>query len=646
MGAPKGRWMLWFLIVWTCALGMTLFLGFNLGNSDTYSLPEIWVQKTYSMQNAYHVYSPACTIPNLDPFDKSVLKFYKTIAKVNCNITKPPATYQKGVFVHFNTISTDYANLTECEYLPIIKRDNKSDNTMKFVVKRSFRFKSSIEVNDEFVRVKCFDKDNNTLDTQYFAYILQNKALIERATSFKHKRISEKNTKEVLNIVLVGLDSVSRNNFIRQMPLTRAFLKNKLKAVELRGYNKVGVNTFPNLIPLTLGISVDELQSPKYNWTSQKSLSPYNYIWKQFAHQGYTTLYSEDQSAFGIFTYLKKGLTTAPTHHFARPFAIAMEKEKSMWSKRYCFGNRFETEIILNYELDFMRAYKESSHFAFTFHARMTHDRFNDAQVADEPHAKFLHKASSEGLLDNTVLFYISDHGHNYGAIRSTYVGRHEVILPAMYIVLPPRIRTQYPQLYENLQANSARLTSPFDIYATLQDILNFTGSPITVNAKARGISLLRQIPENRTCAIAGISEIFCACTTHVQQNISDAKVKKTAEYLVVGINELLGPSMDICVPINLTEIKTASASVTTSKAIKNETMNTAKSAVLDYLLVIKTSPGGALFEGTVRYAEHDESVSIIGDINRINTYAGQSDCVLDYKLRNYCYCRNLLHTN
>lgn len=56
-----------------------------------------------------------------------------------------------------------------------------------------------------------------------------------------------------LNVLMVGIDSISRLNFRRQFPKTYAILKNKLHAFEMYGYNKVRDNTFVNLVPMFLG---------------------------------------------------------------------------------------------------------------------------------------------------------------------------------------------------------------------------------------------------------------------------------------------------------------------------------------------------------------------------------------------------------
>jgi hypothetical protein len=66
-----------------------------------------------------------------------------------------------------------------------------------------------------------------------------------------NKPISEQTDR--LSVIVLGFDSTSQLNFIRRMPKSLGFLQNNLKAIKLRGYNKVGENTLPNLVPLLSG---------------------------------------------------------------------------------------------------------------------------------------------------------------------------------------------------------------------------------------------------------------------------------------------------------------------------------------------------------------------------------------------------------
>lgn len=52
-----------------------------------------------------------------------------------------------------------------------------------------------------------------------------------------------------------------------------------------------------------------------------------------------------------------------------------------------------------------------------------------------------------DNLLKNTVVIYFSDHGARKGDILSTYIGKLEERLPAMFISFPSWFRTRYPQV-------------------------------------------------------------------------------------------------------------------------------------------------------------------------------------------------------
>ena len=87
------------------------------------------------------------------------------------------------------------------------------------------------------------------------------------------------------------------------MNKTREYIKDKLEAIEMVDYNKVGDNTFPNLIPLLLGKNVSELR-----WKKFETFDRFNFIWDRFSTKGYRTLFSEDQPSIGTLELFKMGL--------------------------------------------------------------------------------------------------------------------------------------------------------------------------------------------------------------------------------------------------------------------------------------------------------------------------------------------------
>ena len=71
--------------------------------------------------------------------------------------------------------------------------------------------------------------------------------------------------------------------------------------------------------------------------------------------------------------------------------------------------------------------------------------------------------------------------------------------------------RRKYPGLASNLATNANRLTTPFDVYETLQHILDADWPTLEEEAgrkmkgRSRGYSLFEKIPEERSCEDAEI---------------------------------------------------------------------------------------------------------------------------------------------
>lgn len=67
----------------------------------------------------------------------------------------------------------------------------------------------------------------------------------------------------------------------------------------------------------------------------------------------------------------------------------------------------------------------------------------------------FLYPYITDKKLENTMVIYFSDHGARRGDILSTYIGKLEERLPAMFIALPLWFKRKYPQVRFNLHNKS-----------------------------------------------------------------------------------------------------------------------------------------------------------------------------------------------
>lgn len=168
-------------------------------------------------------------------------------------------------------------------------------------------------------------------------------------------------------MLVIGVDSVSRLNYYRTMPRTSDLLRSH-GWYELRGYNKIEDNTFPNLMAILTGMTrpqvalslffififflkycIKEILALHLNEekilifkksninsicqveescfkTAMTPMDDCPILWRNFSRAGYVTAYVEDEPSIGTFNYNKAGFAHAPTDYYLRPFLLAAQE--------------------------------------------------------------------------------------------------------------------------------------------------------------------------------------------------------------------------------------------------------------------------------------------------------------------------------
>ncbi|XP_060065935.1 uncharacterized protein LOC132546243 [Ylistrum balloti] len=579
--------------------------------------------------NDYH--TGACQIPHLDPFEPTIKKFIKVKKHYQCKKWNILA-YQKHlqIVVNKTAIERHYKIFSKCVYQPYVKAIG-TDRRSMFLKNKFLNFSELINVTDEFCLVRCFGTNNTLLTEQHFAFVVRNETLVNSRNKVR-STIQDTGTmvRRPMNVVMIGLESTSHMNFIRHMNFTRSFLTKTMGSVDLLGYNKAGLNTYPNILLMLLGITKEELNDTKGFFDN------YPFIWKDFMKAGYVTFMGEDSSDIATFHYLKKGFHSAPVDYYLRPFVMGLET--SRMRNGLCSGNSLILQSIFDKLAAFITTYQHVPHFTFTFVTNPSHDNPNGVGVVDLPLTRTLTDLNARGLLDNTVLLIFGDHGSRYGQIRNTYQGRLEEHLPAFYVSLPRWFRREHRNLYENLKENRNKLTSNVDVFATLHDILELGKGHMTPRVAGKyGTSLLRNISTNRTCDDLKIPTNFCICKSIPESYSTNTSiVHEISQWIVKNINLILKDVHRMCSNLKLNIIHNAWRSL--FKPHNTGNVNTEGEYVIQFNVV----PSFAEFEATVRY--YKKQFLLLGDILRLNKYSGQSDCVLHHKnasvLERYCYCK------
>lgn len=653
------------LIVLTISIGILLYIvdlsvirlpphiSFRLTGPEIWNWDELREQQEREWDKAYFVNTIGCKMPSFPLVNAEIEKHIVNAQDVECrqSLTKSN-NYYLWIALNRSEIKKFYGvkdvEQLECYYQPFTRKTDESNrfNKSKIV---TFGYGDILKIDDEFVRVICSYGNTGEIYKDYHYFVPRKEKEINQAkTDYSDK----------FNVLIIGIDSLSRLNFHRQMIRSSSVILDQLKGIEMFGYNKVEDNTYPNLIPALSGLDEDELASsclPYKNSTFDKC----HFIWNMYKQNGYRTLFAEDMAGLGLFNYLRNGFKNQPTDYNIRPAIIEMENHIAAQKKgnaHLCLGGRRPVDIILDYATKFIYSIGTIPYFSFFWTTSYTHDFLNSPQLIDDSFATFLSNLSDTNALNNTFLILMSDHGIRWGSFRSTYQGMMEERQPFLFLIPPKWFLDKYPAAVKNLLNNRRKLTTHFDLYETLRDLVYPSESinPSLVQERSkelldlepmpRGISLFLPIPLTRTCYLAGISPHWCTC--HERQAISttESKVQRVARMMVETINKKV-KSYPQCQPLSLNSISDANVGISNKQIVRggnNSSNFIAANHFLDITVRMQTKPGFAEFEATVR-VHQDGSMNMTGTISRANLYGKQSQCVDDYKIKLYCFCDSFL---
>ncbi|XP_020807010.1 uncharacterized protein LOC110183160 [Drosophila serrata] len=606
-----------------------------------------------NMTTAYFVDTPGCRMPHFEVIDDTIAQFVFKPRQFSCgkallrsSDTVPGRLHldldAKELMLHYNI--TDLSAV-KCNYTEVIR---KTDDKNSYGPGGNFSLDKVIQLSPkaEFLCLWCYDANGRGIfkDCHFFAV---EKPRIKPVSKKSANQASFNHTKEMgqerVSVMILGIDSISHLNFLRQMTRSANFIRKNLSHVEMWGYNKVGDNTYPNIVPLLTGLDDQELGlacSP-----TTMAFDNCAFIWKRFQQLGYRTAFAEDVAS--LPTLNLNAFIKQPTEYYMRPLMLEMERDLASQEKLnmfLCMGCRRTADVLLDYIRKLVPKLSQDLSFSFFWTVALTHDYFNYPALLDQALLDQLKQMQDSGLLNRTVVMLMSDHGLRWGSFRRTYQGMMEERQPLMMILYPPWMKDRYPKAIANLKLNARRLTTPFDVHSTMLDLMNLRNLEADqVQRRAaelddpdstmpRGISLFLPVPAARTCELAGIASHWCTCHQRQELPTNDARVQRAARYLVRLINHRLKGNPQ-CRTLFLNSILQAFIAAPHSKIVKNISTDYA----VDITLRLQTKPGLGVFESTIRMSGYKSVLT--GTISRLNLYGSQSYCLNDNTLKMFCYC-------
>ncbi|KAH3861407.1 hypothetical protein DPMN_024335 [Dreissena polymorpha] len=645
------------IFVLICVCGCFLMFLYSVGDdTNTFGLDLI---DLYAPINETDVQTP-CNIKPLDPWDISLKPYIEEPSALLCSDRFDLFYVQEDGMLTVNksvaqTYNTDIKNWM-C-YFQCIKR-LLGDLNLKFGDK--VEFSSPVRIDSHLFRITCH------LKSSFIPSVVYDMA---HFNPFFRRHPNETNTihnetASTPSVIIVGLDSTSRIHAVRNLPKSMTFLLEDIQAYDFIGYRKVGLNTYPNLIPLLTGKSHEEFPEFSSN-VAYADDTPF--LWNEEFAKQMSTFFAEDRSDITTFNLGKRGFFKVPTDFHIRPYLLAMQIFQPVLISKVakpdsnCYGRRGFFDLMLEYLKGFLMKYKGKQTFAFLWENSISHDTFNSLKRGDDLLLDFLQWIKRERNLDNTLLMVLSDHGFRIDGASLTHIGRAENSNPLLMIHVPRNYR-ENKTIDQILSRNTKQLLTPYGINQTLYDFLaNNSSIERDVQKHLVRRNIFRPIPSTRTCADAGLDATHCTCTERVPVSCDSPVVKLLALRLVDELNKLLEKESR-CAVLTLQNITEASVHYTlkndanipvglqkTWQSVKHQ--NRFRSAHdLDrtsgrYSTLFYTQPGSGYYEGLIVFSQFGsgDKMAVIGEPARLNKYGNQSHCVHNSVLRTFCFCKDLL---
>eukprot|EP00041_Stephanoeca_diplocostata_P026523 m.717008 g.717008 ORF g.717008 m.717008 type:complete len:1315 (+) comp22985_c0_seq1:264-4208(+) len=296
------------------------------------------------------------------------------------------------------------------------------------------------------------------------------------------------------DVVFLLLDAVSQQQFARVLPRTARTMQGsggESPWVAFPDYRIVGANSGPNQIALYSG-------TPLAGRDVAHHAAPL--LWDTLRARGYVTLKTEDgcvrnsNMLQALAPQVDHGEALLPAlfcEHHARPHRNAGHPAGS---------------YVLNYSTAFLEAtplYDGVPRAAFVHLIDGHEDTRSSLGALDSAIAAFVAAVAAR---PNTLAVVVSDHGLHYGRHYTTPAGLVEHQSPLLAMHVP---RTGAPALMQALRRHAPATVTPYDVHATVLDVLGVGAPAATARVGALGRSLALP-PQARSCATMGIPPAFC----------------------------------------------------------------------------------------------------------------------------------------
>jgi membrane-anchored protein YejM (alkaline phosphatase superfamily) len=131
--------------------------------------------------------------------------------------------------------------------------------------------------------------------------------------------------------------------------------------------------------------------------------------------------------SIGTFQLRMLGFKKQPVDHYMRIFYLEAERYYSRF-RRLCLGSISRHKNMLNWVREFFATYRNQPKFSFIFHSEASHNYNNPLSLLDNDLKEFLKYLKESGIIENTIVLLMSDHGVRVSDLRQYSQGKLEEV--------------------------------------------------------------------------------------------------------------------------------------------------------------------------------------------------------------------------
>lgn len=282
---------------------------FLLSPSEDIEVPvelELALDDSSDIHGRYELYLEKCRIRKYDPNDPETLEKYFTEEVTECPTDAKPFVFypeinatagRSCVGIDRDAASESYGGEVErwnCIFRGVARDWSKDPVDRNFHLGSPLKLKAGDCPSEEFIWIECGRPGQSK---NY-----QQPLMLPVVKPAREPMKANNRGRKPLNVLVLGLDAVSRLMIHRQLPRTVEFLKTKENLVELFGYNKIEDNSRPNQLPLLTGTPfVARGLSMRVGQNYYDNLT--RIIWDDYNDRGYRTMFYEEETMFGLFDH-------------------------------------------------------------------------------------------------------------------------------------------------------------------------------------------------------------------------------------------------------------------------------------------------------------------------------------------------------